>query len=161
MATIDDAVKAHALELHPLPEWETRPAVRPLWIACGFWTEFDAVPELHDMSYAEGGRSLAEHIQQIFCDFRCSKRPSAGDLKRMRPTSKGVWKLHPAAVRVYGWCPKPQSFVAVTLALKTATLADQKLSNVKRDQVSTFIKTNKLQSFVLRGDINAVFPPSA
>jgi hypothetical protein len=160
MATIDDVIKATVLEVYELPEWESRLPVNPLWIADQFWKEFDALPELHDMDFAEGGRSLAEHTHQIFCDFRCAKRPSAGDLKRMTPTSKGVWKLHPACVRIYGWCPKPRSFIAVTLALKTATLTDPTLNNQKRDQVSTFIKTNKLQNFVLRGDINAVFPPT-
>ena len=134
--------------------------IRSLWIAHEFWDLFDAIPELHDEKLAQGHRTFGEHIEQMFCDFRCAARPAAGDLKRMMPNAKGVWKLHPAGARVYGWCPRPHSFVVVTLALVQATKDDHKLNNHKRDEVLAFIKAHKLTAHVVRGDINAVFPPS-
>ena len=157
MATIADAIVSRVLEPYEPPEWEARMPIRQLWVACEFWDLFDAVPELHDVKLTQGRRTLGEHIEQIFCDFRCATRPAPGDLKRMMPTNKGIWKLHPVGARVYGWCPQPNSFVAVTLAVAQATKDDKSLNNKKRDEVLAFIKTHKLN--VLRGDINAIFPP--
>jgi hypothetical protein len=156
MATIDDAITSKAMEPYALPDWETRLPIRSLWVAGEFWDLFDAVPELHDEKLAQGRRTLGEHIEQIFCDFRCAPRPAPSELRRMMPTNKGVWKLHPAGTRVYGWCPRPHSFVAVTLAIAQATKDDKSLNDKKRDEVLAFVKTHKLS--VLRGDIHAIFP---
>jgi hypothetical protein len=159
MATIDDMVRAGVLEPYELPEWETRQPFNRLWVAQDFWLEFDAMVVLHDASVLIGRRTIGEHIELLLNDFRCSKRPSAGDLKRMTPTSDGVWKLHPPGARVYGWCPFPESFVAVTLATEQATKSDKGLNNQKRKRVVNFVKTNGLQTSVVYGDILAVFPP--
>lgn len=159
MATIDNVIASKVLEPYVLPDWEIRMPIRSLWIASEFWDLFDAVPELHDEKLAEGRRTFGEHIEQIFCDFRCAPRPAHSDLKRMMPNSKGVWKLHPVGTRVYGWCPQPHSFVAVTLAIAQATKDDKSLNDKKRDEVLAFVKTHKLS--VLRGDINAIFPTIA
>ena len=160
MATIEDKA-SKVLEAYRLPDWEPRMPIRLLWVAHEFWDLFDVMPELHDENLAQGRRTLGEHIEQIFCDFRCAARPAPGDLKRMMPTNKGIWKLHPTGTRVYGWCPQPHSFVAVTLALAQATKDDGELNNKKRDEVLAFIKTHKLTQHVLRGDINAIFPPGS
>src|SRR5260221_8152569 len=53
-----------------------------------------------------------DHLEQTFCDFRCSPRFTAGDLKRMMPTAKGIRTMRPPKLRIYGWCPKPHAFVA-------------------------------------------------
>jgi hypothetical protein len=108
-----------------------------------------------------GGRTLAEHIEQMFCDLRCSKRPAAGDLRRMMPNNKGVWKLHPTKTRLYGWAPKQDCLAVVTGALESATKDKTKgrINDQKRDEVLTFIKSHGLKQHVLLGDILAIFPP--
>jgi len=161
MATIDQAVTQLVLEAHRLPDWEVREALHLFWVGKHFWDEFDDEPRLHSKNYAVGGRTLGEHIEQTFCDFRCSPRPPAGELRRMTPNSDGVWKIHPQRTRVFGWCPGPRSFVAVTLALEEDLKAKngQNLYDVKQREVLDFIARHRLESTVLRGDINAIFPP--
>jgi hypothetical protein len=163
MATIEDDLKASGLELYELPDWETRQPIRQLWIAPSFWEWFDKTDELHDPKFKSGGRTLAEHIEQMFCDLRCSERPGGGDLKRMMPTNKGVWKLHPAKTRLYGWAPKKECIAIITgaLEIETKDKAKGNINNQKRDEVLAFIKSHKLQQYVLLGDILAVFPPEA
>jgi hypothetical protein len=104
-------------------------------------------------------RTLFEHVEQMFCDFRCAPRFSAGDLRRMLPTKKGIWKMHPPKVRIYGWCPAPNSFVAVTGALEADTKRDKKLNDTKRDEILAFIKAHQLLQHVVLGDHLAIFPP--
>src|SRR5690349_15535254 len=130
MATIDDRLKGVA-ELFELPDWEIRQTVNRLWIVPSFWDQFDANAGLHDEKLKQGGRTIGEHIEQGLCDFRCSERPSAGDLRRMLPNKKGIWKIHVPGARIYGWCPAPQSFVAVSFALETDTKTDKKLNDKK------------------------------
>jgi hypothetical protein len=160
MATVEDAVAAKVLELYQLPDWELRLPIRHLWVAFEFWDWIDAKDDLHDMTFGVGGRTLFEHIEQMFCDFRCSQRYPAGDLRQVMPTSKGIRKMHPPKLRIYGWCPKPHAFVAVTGALEVETKRDKKLNDKKRDEVLSFIKTHKLEHTILRGDNLAVFPPN-
>jgi hypothetical protein len=160
MATLADAVTAKVLEVYELPDWEVRLPIRQLWAAFELWDWIDGKHELHDMALAVGRRTLFEHIEQMFCDFRCSPRFPAGDLKQMMPNVKGVRKMHPPRVRIYGWCPGTNAFVAVTGALEAETKADKKLNDKKRDQVLTFIKARKLEHLVLKGDNLAVFPPN-
>lgn len=148
-----------ALKLFDLPPWETRPPLWPLYIATEFEDWTDLTPELFDPTKKIGGRFLGEHLALCLSDFRCSRRPPAGDLRRLTPTKKGIWKLHPPGLRLYGWCPKPQSFVVVTGALEIETKKDKKLNDYKQSSVVNFIKANKLQAWVVLGDINAVFPP--
>ena len=68
-----------------------------------------------------GSRTLAEHIEQLLCDLRCSERPGGGDLRRMISNAKGVWKFHPQKTRLYGWAPKEGCLVIMTGALETET----------------------------------------
>jgi hypothetical protein len=159
MATIEDAVKAQVLEPYALPQWESRLAIRPLWISYVFWDWADK-DELHDIVHGIARRTLFEHIEQMFCDFRCSERFSAGDLRRILPTKKGVWKMHPPRLRIYGWCPAPHSFVVVGGAFESDTKNDKKLNDKKRDDVLSFITANQLQQHVLIGDHLAIFPPA-
>jgi hypothetical protein len=79
----------------------------------------------------------------------------------MTPTKKGVWKMHPAKLRIYGWCPGVHQFAAVAWALETETKTDKKLNDKKRDEVLAFIRSNGLQETVKLGDILAVFPNQA
>jgi len=123
------------------------------------WDWFDK-DELHDMALGVGRRTLFEHVEQMFCEFRCAPRFPAGDLRQMIPSKNGIRKLHPPKLRVYGWCPAPHSFVAVTAAFEADTKSNKKLNDQKRDEVLSFIKTNHLEALVLRGDNLAVFPPS-
>lgn len=160
MATIEDVVKAEVLEPYSLPDWESRLPIRPLWVAYGFWDWTDK-DELHDLAHAVGRRTLFEHIEQMFCDFRCAPRFSAGDLRRMLPNKKGIWKMQPPKLRIYGWCPFPHSFVVVTAAFELDTKKDRKLNDIKRDEVLDFIKANQLQQHVALGDHLAIFPPIA
>lgn len=131
-----------------------------VWGAPIFWDAFDAADALHDEKLKIGGRTIGEHIEQGLCDFRCSKRPGAGDLRRMLPNRKGVWKLHVPGARIYGWCPRPRSFVAVEIAIEVDTKTDAKLNDTKREAVLAFIKAHKLEDLVLLGDILAIFPPT-
>jgi hypothetical protein len=159
MATLEDDLKAAGLELYELPEWETRQPIRPLWITSDFWDWFDNTSELHDEKQRVGRRTLADHIEQMFCDLRCSKRPAPGDLRRMMPNKKGVWKFHPANTRLYGWAIKPEYLAIVCGALETDTKDKAKgsVNDRKRDEVLAFINSNKLP--VMLGDILAIFPP--
>jgi hypothetical protein len=160
MATLEDAVKAQVLELYRLPDWEQRLPIRLLWVAYELWDWTDNTGALHDMALGVGRRTLFEHLEQTFCDFRCSPRFTAGDLKRMMPTAKGVRTMRPPKLRIYGWCPQPHAFVAITGALEVDTHSDKKLNDKKRDEVLSFMKIHKLEHLVLRGDNLAVFPPN-
>jgi hypothetical protein len=161
MATIRDIVNKGELELFQLPDWESRLPINPLYIPPSFLKWIDQTKELSDEKLKIGPRTLLEHLEQTLCDFRCSDRPSAGDLKRMMPTKHGIWKLHPNGLRLYGWCPAPMAFVVVTGALESESKTNKKLNDVNRDTVREFIKTHKLDGSVVRGDILAIFPPQA
>jgi hypothetical protein len=127
-------------------------------VAASLFDWVDNTESLHDPRLAIGGRSRFEHMEQAFIDFRCSERPGGGDLRRMQPTSKGIWTMRPTGLRVYGWCPEVHMFVAVTAALAEATKDDSKLNDRKRDEVETFIAQNRLRETVKRGDYSALFP---
>lgn len=159
MATLEDDLRDAGLEPYPLPEWEKRLPIHQLWIAPSFWKWFDETPELDDAEFKSGARTLADHIEQLFCDLRCSDRPGAGDLRRMMPNTDGVWKFHPHKTRLYGWAPKPECLVVITGALESETKDKTKgnLNDQKRDEVLAFIKATKLP--VKLGDILAIFPP--
>src|SRR5262249_12511547 len=129
MATIVDAVAAAVLEPFELPDWELRLPVRPLYVTPEFVDWADDSPQLHDKKLAIGGRILFEHLLLTMCEFRCAKRPQAGDLRRLIPTKNGLWKMHPPGLRLYGWCPAQHSFVIVTGALESDTKTDNKLND--------------------------------
>jgi hypothetical protein len=160
MATVEDAVITHVLEPFELPDWELRLPIRPLYVNPELLDWADDTPQLHDEKLAVGGRTLFEHLLVMLCDFRCAERcpPHAGDLRRMTPTKKGIWKMHPPRLRIYGWCPAQHAFVAVTGALEAETKADKRLNDKKLNEVLDFIKKHGLQNTILRGDILAIFP---
>lgn len=156
MATIADAIKSGRLAPYLLPEWERRSPIRNLYVRPEFFDWADSNAALMDMKLGKGGRDRLEHLEQLFCDFRCSQRPGAGDLKRMMPTSDGVWKMHPYGLRIYGWFPEKGTFAVVTGALVEDTKSTKGLNDQKLDEVLSFISQNKLTGHVILGDINAV-----
>lgn len=165
MATLDELLRDGTLEPYQLAEWETRQPIWRLLIASSFWNWFDGTDALHDEKQKIGARTIGEHIEQTFCDLRCNQRPSAGDLRRMVPNRSGIWKIHPAGARLYGWACGVGQIVVVTGATETETKQkseDKKqksLNDQKRDEVKKFIKDHKLQGTVLLGDILAIYPP--
>jgi hypothetical protein len=165
MATIADAVEAGILELYRLPHREYRLPIWPLWIATDFWTWHDAKTELFDPELLFGRRTISEHMDLLFCNLRCSKRPgSGGDLRRMLPHKTGVWSLHVPGARIYGWSPQVGSYVAVTGALASETKApraegEKSIDNKKRDEVISFTRKHHLEHTIIFGDIHAIYPP--
>ncbi|UGY15085.1 hypothetical protein HAP48_0042265 [Bradyrhizobium septentrionale] len=137
--------------------------IRQLWIAPSFWEWFDAEEALHDLKRKSGGKTLGEHIIQMFCDLRCSERPGAGDVRKMMPTKKHVWKLHPPKSRLYGWAVREECLAIIYGATESATKdkSDGNISNKKRDEVIGFIKASKLTKHIFMGDYLALFPPKA
>jgi hypothetical protein len=158
MATLEDAIAAGVLNLFGLPDWEPRLPVHPLYVVPAFVKWGDETAVLHDKKFAVGGRTLFEHLLQTLCDFRCMERFHCGDLRRLMPTSKGIWSMHAPGLRIYGWCPKQHQFVAVTGATEADTKKDRRLNDQKRQEVEQFIQRHQLTQTVLRGDILAVFP---
>jgi hypothetical protein len=156
MATLNDVVCEKKLEVFELPEWEPRQPVRELYVTPELLDRADDWIALHQVKVRN--RTLFEHLLQAFCDFRCERHYHAGDLRRMMPTSKGVWSMHAPGLRIYGWCPRKHAFVAVTFATEKQTKSDKRLNDEMRKCVETFIKKNKLGATVLRGDINENFP---
>ena len=163
MATIEDALASRAIVAFEVPSWDRRLPLRPLWVTPDLLSWADDKRELHEKAFARGGRTLFEHLLTMFCDFRCAEHcpPHAGDLKRMTPTKFGIWKMHPAGLRVYGWCPNKFQFVAVTALMESETKANKRINSEKLDEVRMFIKKHKLESTIKRGDILAIFPHPA
>jgi hypothetical protein len=163
MATIAGAVTAGLLEEFRLPDHEGRDPLRPLYLAAGLFDWIDETDELYeeDWSKESGGRSMAEHLAQTFCDFRCAKRPLVGDLRRVQPTKKGIWKIHSPGLRIVGWVPFPHAFVAV----KGAFVSDTHGPPAKMDQlvsdVLAFAQRHKLSETIKMGDSRALFPQTA
>jgi hypothetical protein len=157
MATLKDAVTATALECFEVPDWESRHAKRPLLISPGLWKWVDNTPELHDMKFARGSRTLFEHLLQMFCDFRCADHLHGSDLRRMMPTSDGVWHMYPPGLRVYGWAPARHSFVAVCAATEKSTKDDKLLNDQKRREVLAFARANSVAHTIKRGHFLDLF----
>ena len=158
MATLDDIIENGTLELFEVPDWQSRLPIHRLYVATELIEWIDAKKELHSKRFAQGGRTLFEHLEHTFCDFRCSERPPAGDLRRMTPNNQGIWKMHPVGLRIYGWCPAHCTFVAVTAALEMETKKDKRLNNKKLDEVKKFIEKHDVEQTVVMGDILAIFP---
>lgn len=161
MATIPDIIAKGELKPYELPDWEARLPINPLCYTPALEKWIRATEELNDPTMKIGGRTMLEHLDQTFCDLRCSDRPAAGNLRRMMPNRHGIWKLHPPGLRIYGWCPAPRSFVAVTGALESETKTNKKLNDKKRDEVRAFIKLHDVGAHIVRGDILAIFPIKA
>ena len=158
MATLEDALATAVLEPFELPDWELRLPIHSLYVTPDFVKWGDDTTALHDKNFSIGGRTLFEHLVQTLCDFRCMEQFHCGDLRRLMPTSKGVWSMHAPGLRIYGWCPKQHEFVAVTGATEADTKKYKTLNAQKRKYVEQFIRQHSLNQTVLRGDILAVFP---
>lgn len=156
MATLSDALKNEVVSLYLLPEWEGRSPIRKLYVTPEFFDWADEHPKLMDKKLGKAGKDRLEHLEQMFCDFRCAKRPGAGDLRRLIPNSAGVWKMHPYGLRVYGWFTARSEFVVVCGAIEEDTKSDKKLNDEKVKEVKQFIAKHELSDYVVLGDINAV-----
>lgn len=158
MATLDHILSQGGLVPFELPDWEVRLPIHRLFVTPGFQHWAKETPRLHDLAHGKAKRTMHEHLQQTLSDFRCSERPSAGDLKRMMPTKHGIWKLRSHGIRAYGWAPKVRTLAIVTGVLEADTKSDKSLNGAKLKEVLGFIKANKLENELIRGDIRAVFP---
>jgi hypothetical protein len=156
MATLSHIIDQGILVPYRVPKWESRLPIHPLYVADELFRWADNKAELRSRKY--GGRTLLEHLEQTFCDFRCSERPPAGDLRRMVPNKHGIWKMQPVGLRIYGWCPAVKTFAAVTAALEKETKDDKQLNDRKLEEVRGFIKQHGLEDTVVIGDIFAIFP---
>jgi hypothetical protein len=161
MATLVGALRAGVLVEYRLPDWETRPIVRPAYHAPDLMQWVDATPEMIDARHALTGRLLVEHLDQLFCDFRCSDRPPAGDVRRMMPTGRGVLSAHAPGLRVYGFCASPGRFVGITAALERDTKNDRRLNARKMGEVLAFVRQHDLENVILRGELYELFPATA
>lgn len=156
MATIQSALRDGILSEYRLPAWETRESKRPILIAPGLFEWADDDPRMMNIKLGTGGRDRLEHLEQMLCDFRCSNRPSGGDLRRVMPTKHGIWTLRPYKLRIYGWFHEVNRFVAVCGAHEEDTKNHKNLNDEKRDEVREFLRTNNLEKTVKRGDLSAV-----
>jgi hypothetical protein len=102
-------------------------------------------------------RFAHEHLDAFFNEFRCADPLYTTDLRRMMPTGLGVWSFHPPMLRVYGWVPRPHSFVAVGFELADDTKGGSRLNDVRRDEVLKFIADHGIAE-VLYGDVRDAFP---
>jgi hypothetical protein len=161
MATLEPlaikaALLAKVLETVPMPSWETRMPVRPLYATPDLLDWVEEYEPLHTESVAD--RTLYDHLWQMFADFRCSARPGGGDLKRVMPQENGVWKMHPPKLRIFGWCPFPHSFAAVSGVLESETKNGKGITTKKREDVLAFIKAHKLEQAFFIGEYLETFP---
>jgi hypothetical protein len=159
MATLFAALRRGVLDEFSLPDWEVRPKVRPVYVAPELQQWVDSTPEL--LAQTIGSRLLIEHLEQLFCDFSCSERPPAGDVRRMMPTSQGILSVHAPGLRVYGWCCAPGRLVATDAALERATKADKTLNNRKRDGVLAFVRVHNLEQTIIKGELYELFPATS
>src|SRR5262249_2636822 len=123
------ALRTGILEEYRLPAWETRAPRRAAYQSPELIQWINGCPELTDPTHMITGRLLIEHLEQLFCDFRCSERPSAGGVRRMMPTAHGVLSAHAPGLRIYGWCLGASCFVGITGALERQTKDDHQLNN--------------------------------
>jgi len=67
--------------------------------------------------------------------------------------------MHPPGLRIYGFCLKPgAAFVAVTGALEIETKRDGRVNTLKLREVRKFIRDNRLDDVVMRGNNYELFP---
>lgn len=158
-ATISHGLSQGWIELFEVPEWESRMALRPLYVTPGFWTWIDNTPELHAPMKALGSRSIFEQIELMLIEFRCAERPpGASELRRMVPTKHGVWKAHPPGARLFGWVPEPGSLVVVSGERESIIKSNRPLYDQHLQGVMDYQKLHGLESWIVRGDYRAIFP---
>lgn len=157
MATIRDALKQGLLCEYRLPDWELRDPIRCLYYHPDFfdgWLDINA--PMNDPKSGKNYKTRAEHLEQQFCEWRCSHRPSGTELRRVMPVEKGVVKLHPFKSRVYGWFTKSGEFVAMSGATEEATKLDKKLTDRRRTEILKFLRDHKLEGELLQGEISEI-----
>jgi hypothetical protein len=157
MATFEQALANGTLETVPVPSWDSRLPIRPLFASQDFLENIETDPVLHDPNLRIANLTLYEHLWQRMADFRCSVRPGSGDLHLVMPVEKGVWKMHPNGLRVFGWAPMKHSLVLINYALASKTHGTSLVAE-KRDEVLDFIKGNQLTATVQKGGYLEVFP---
>jgi hypothetical protein len=159
MATIDSLVGNGELELFTVPDDHLGCLpVRPLWLGTDLITYIDGT--LVYCTEEAAGRTAYEHLEQFFVDFRCNERVHADDLRRMLPTGRGIWSMHPPLLRVYGWVPRQHSMVAIHAVFESATKSDSGLNDRCRNLVMEFIKRHNV-SEIIYGDFRDAFPKAA
>lgn len=158
MATIEHLAANQILEPFEIPDDVDRLPIRRLYLCVELseWIDGTLVYE----KKLKAGRTAYEHLEQFFIDFRCNKSVHGGDLKRVLPTAKGTWKMHPPMLRVYGWVPEPHCFVAICAALEAETKKNKNLNDLCRNKVLDFIQQHKITS-VLHGDFLNAFPQTS
>jgi hypothetical protein len=129
--------------------------VRPLWMTQDLVSYVDGTLVYYSQIVAS--RTASEHLEQFFIDFRCNVVIHADDLRRMRPTSAGVWSMHPPMLRVYGWVPRPHAMVAVHAELEDDTKRDPTLNDKCRARVLDFVRLHGITEIVV-GDFLNAFP---
>ncbi|WP_324695457.1 hypothetical protein [Novosphingobium sp. RL4] len=161
MATIDDALRSQVLHEFALPDHEGRIPRRRLLLASALFDWVDETDELYETHWdkAWGGRTRFEHLQQTLADFRCDERVLVGELNRVVPTKRGVWKIHSPGLRLFGWVPSVHEFVAVGAALAADVHGPNSAVKIHVQQVLTFARTHRLEGTIKMGDRRALFPP--
>ena len=157
MATLQDAIAKGHLEAVPVPDWDFRLPIRSLYATPDFLDKIETDVPLHDPDLKIGELTLYEHLWQRMADFRCSERPSSGDLHLVMPVKKGVWKMHPNGLRVFGWAPAKHCLALVDYAL-ASDIHGTGLVAKRRDEVLKFIRQHQLEETVHKGGYLEVFP---
>jgi hypothetical protein len=161
METILRALEGGVLTEFELPETETREALRPLYLAAELVAWVNDTVELYDANRGKAKRTMYEHLLQTLSDFRCATRPLVGDLYRVQPDRHGVWKLHSTGLRIFGWVPAPNAFVAVTAAFTEACHGPNNAVPDLRTAVQAFAKRHGLEKSIKLGDRSVLFPTQA
>jgi hypothetical protein len=163
MSTIAKCVRNGQLELYDVPSWEHRTPIREAYVDPALWQWVDAQDEPFFTPQARlGRRSSYEHLLIMLNDFRCAERPpGAAELKRMLPTGRGVWKLHPPSLRIFGWVPEADRFVAVCARTEAELKHDSALYQEALDTVVRRRKSMGLDSDYINGDYRAIFTRNA
>ncbi len=142
-----------------MPEHDGRPPIRPLYLAEALIAWVNETDELYveNWSKKSGGRSRFEHLDQTLADFRCDDHPLVGELNRVRPTKKGIWKMHCPGLRVYGWAPDLHSFVAVTAAFSEDAHGRDSVTDKMVKEVLDFARKYELNNTIQYGARNELF----
>ena len=160
MATIAECIRDGILAEFAMPDFDPREPRRRLLVATELFDWIDGTEKLYDQNWSRknGGRTIAEHLERTFADFRASRFPLVGDIRRVQPASKGVWKIHSPGLRVFGWVPQPHEFVCVVADFVENTHGAGSTVRLKVGQVLNFAKIHGLEDTIKRGDHIALFP---
>lgn len=161
MSTIEDALRQGVVDEFMMPEHDGREPRRRLLLATDLFDWIDGNDELYKENWAAdwGGRTRFEHLEQTFADFRCDERVLVGDLNRLAPNGKGLWKIHSPGLRVFGWVPAIHEFLAVSIDFTAHTHGPASTVKANMKAVEVFARKHRLTETILRGDRLALFPP--